>query len=94
MRSDVFKSNKELLSTVCEIANKRALELKNNVQTAEIISWRYNLRLSQVQNWLIETNWNYQNKLEKEPFQLVIEYLLKLNLIEKGEAEDWKEKLF
>jgi ABC-type nitrate/sulfonate/bicarbonate transport system substrate-binding protein len=94
VRSDVFKSNKELLSTVCEIANKRALELKNNVQTAEIISWRYNLRLSQVQNWLIETNWNYQNKLEKEPFQLVIDYLLKLNLIEKGEAEDWKEKLF
>lgn len=94
VRTDVYNSDKDLLTMISEIANKKAFELKNNVQAAEIISWRYNLRLSQVQNWLIETNWNYQNQLEKESFQLVIDYLLKLNLIEKSEAEDWKEKLF
>ena len=94
VRTDVYNSDKDLLTLISEIVNKKAFELKNNVQAAEIISWRYNLRLSQVQNWLIETNWNYQNQLEKEPFQLVIDYLLKLNLIEKSEAEDWKEKLF
>ncbi|MFM7683443.1 MAG: ABC transporter substrate-binding protein [Bacteroidota bacterium] len=94
VRNEVYNSDKELLKMISEIANKKAFELKNNVQAAEIISWRYNLRFSQVQNWLIETNWNYQNQLEKESFQLVIDYLLKLNLIEKSDSEDWKVKLF
>jgi sulfonate transport system substrate-binding protein len=94
VRNDVYVSEQELLKKISEIVNQRALDLKKNVQAAEIISWRYNLRLSQVQNWLIETNWNYQNNLEKEQFQLVIDYLLKLNLIEKSEAEYWEEKLF
>jgi sulfonate transport system substrate-binding protein len=94
VRNDVYSSEFELLKNIAQIANQRAFELKNNDQAAEIISWRYNLRLSQVQNWLIETNWNFQNKFEKEPFQLVIDYLLKLNLIEEAEADSWEEKLF
>ena len=94
VRNDVYSSEFELLKNIAQIANQRAFELKNNEQTAEIISWRYNLRLSQVQNWLIETNWNFQNKFEKAPFQLVIDYLLKLNLIEESEADFWEEKLF
>ena len=94
MRNDVYSSEFELLKNIAQIANQRAFELKNNEQAAEIISWRYNLRLSQVQNWLIETNWNFQNKCEKAPFQLVIDYLLKLNLIEESEADFWEEKLF
>jgi len=94
VRNEVLNSNKELLHEISKIANTRALDLKNNVQAAEIISWRYNLRLSQVQNWLIETNWNYKNELDKEHFTIVIDYLLKLNLLEKSEADNWEEKLF
>lgn len=94
VRNDVYSSEFELLKNIAQIANQRAFELKNNEQAAEIISWRYNLRLSQVQNWLIETNWNFHNKFEKAPFQLVIDYLLKLNLIQESEANSWEEKLF
>lgn len=94
VRNEVLNSDKELLLEISKIANSRALDLKNNVQAAEIISWRYNLRLSQVQNWLIETNWNYKNELDKEHFTVVIDYLLKLNLLEKSEADNWEEKLF
>jgi len=94
VRTEVFTSNKELLNKIAEITNKKAFDLKQNPQAAEIISWRYNLRLSQVQNWLIETNWNYHNEFPKESFSKVIDYLLKLNLINESEAIDWGSKLF
>jgi hypothetical protein len=94
VRKDVYDSDKILLTKISDIANKKAFELKNNLQAAEIISWRYNLRLSQVRNWLIETNWNYQNELSIESFQLVIDYLLKLRLINQVEAENWEQRLF
>lgn len=94
VREEVLDKDKELLQKISSIANQRALELKNNVQAAEIISWRYNLRLSQVQNWLIETNWNYENQGFEGSFNTVIDYLLKLNLINSEQAENWEEKLF
>jgi ABC-type nitrate/sulfonate/bicarbonate transport system substrate-binding protein len=94
VREEVLDKDKELLQKISSIANQRALELKNNVQAAEIISWRYNLRLSQVQNWLIETNWNYENQGFEGTFKTVIDYLLKLNLINSEQAENWEEKLF
>jgi hypothetical protein len=94
VRKDVFNSDKELLTKISDIVNKKAFELKNNSQAAEIISWRYNLRLSQVRNWLIETNWNYQNEASIESFQSVIDYLVKLELITHAEAENWEQKLF
>jgi ABC-type nitrate/sulfonate/bicarbonate transport system substrate-binding protein len=94
VREEVLDKDKELLQKISSIANQRALELKNNVQAAEIISWRYNLRLSQVQNWLIETNWNYENQGFEGSFKTVIDYLLKLNLINSEQAENWEEKLF
>lgn len=94
VREEVLDKDKELLKKISSIANQRALELKNNVQAAEIISWRYNLRLSQVQNWLIETNWNYENQGFEVSFKTVIDYLLKLNLINSEQAENWEEKLF
>ena len=94
VREEVLDKDKELLQKISSIANQRGLELKNNVQAAEIISWRYNLRLSQVQNWLIETNWNYENQRFEGSFKTVIDYLLKLNLINSEQAENWEEKLF
>ena len=94
VREEVLDKDKELLQKISSIANQRALELKNNVQAAEIISWRYNLRLSQVQNWLIETNWNYENQRFEGSFKTVIDYLLKLNLINSEQAVNWEEKLF
>lgn len=94
VREEVLDKDKELLQKISSIANQRGLELKNNVQAAEIISWRYNLRLSQVQNWLIETNWNYENQGFEGSFKTVIDYLLKLNLINSEQAENWEEKLF
>lgn len=94
VRKDLFYSEKELLHKITSAVNQRAWQLKKDSQAAEIISWRYNLRLSQVQNWLIETNWNYNSEDFLDGYKTVIDYLLKLHLISEEESYNWEEKLF
>lgn len=71
-----------------------ALAIKKDPNAVEILSWRYNLRTPQVLSWLSETDWNYDGKLYHETFDKVVNYLLKLNLINSNEAQNWQEKLF
>ena len=71
----------------------KAFELKNNIEAPEIISWRYNLNLSQVKNWMNETNWNYQSEKDVSQFEGVISYLREIELISAEEAEGWLTKL-
>jgi sulfonate transport system substrate-binding protein len=95
VRKDLLtEENKNLFQKVTEIVHNRAKLLKQNQQAHEIIAWRYNLRLSQVQNWLIETDWNYDNQLNEDGFQDVVNYLKNTNLISHEEAVGWKERLF
>ncbi len=93
-RTDIMKENETVLKEVCAIVHQKALELKQNEQASEIISWRYNLRLSQVENWLKETNWNYTNTINLSDFEQVVAYLRELQLISAKESENWKQKLF
>lgn len=94
VREEVLEKHGDLLKEMCEIVNKKALEVKNDENTVEIISWRYNLRSGQVQNWLIETDWNYEGKEYNEAFEKTIRYLLKLNLLKPEVLKDWQQKLF
>lgn len=93
-REDILEKDPLAIKKIAEIVNRRAQTMKNSENIEEIISWRYNLRLNQVQNWLSETDWNYN--LIKYPlaFEKVTRYLSKLNLITEAESEDWREKLF
>ncbi len=93
-RTDIMKEHETVLKEVCGIVHQKALELKQNEQASEIISWRYNLRLSQVENWLTETNWNYTNTINLSDFELVVAYLRELQLISAKESDNWKQKLF
>ncbi len=93
-REEVIRKNPEVIERISRIVNERAQIMKNSEHIIEIISWRYNLRSNQVQNWLTETDWNYN--LIKYPlaFERTVSYLLKLNLVSSEEAEGWREKLF
>lgn len=93
-REEIIEKDPLAIKKIAEIVNRRAQTMKNSENIEEIISWRYNLRLNQVQNWLSETDWNYN--LIKYPlaFEKVTKYLSKLNLITEAEAENWREKLF
>lgn len=93
-RTDIMTEHETVLNEVCGIVHQKALELKQNEQASEIISWRYNLRLSQVENWLTETNWNYTNTINLSDFEQVVAYLRELQLISAKESDNWKQKLF
>jgi sulfonate transport system substrate-binding protein len=94
VRNEVYNKYKDELKTMCEIVNNKASDLKKNENVVEIISWRYNLRMGQVQNWLNETDWNYNGIEYPLSFEKAVSYLLKLNLISEEEALDWRTKLF
>ena len=94
VREEIADKYADEINMMCEIVNKKAFEVKYDENTVEIISWRYNLRSGQVQNWLIETDWNYEAIEYPLAFDKVIRYLLKLNLLKEEQAEGWQKKLF
>jgi ABC-type nitrate/sulfonate/bicarbonate transport system substrate-binding protein len=94
VREEVLNENRVLLKEMCRVVNEKALEVKKSENTVEVISWRYNLRSGQVENWLIETDWNYNGIEDPLAFDKTIRYLLKLKLIQPEQAENWQQKLF
>lgn len=94
VRNEVYEKHKDKLQAMCEIVGNRAAELKKNENAVDLISWRYNLRHGQVENWLNETDWNYSGVEYPLAFEKTISYLIKLNLLQPEEAENWREKLF
>lgn len=93
VRTEVYEKHKEELLTMCRIVNKKASELKKKEDAVDLICWRYNLRHGQVQNWLTETDWNYDGIEYPLAFEKAVSYLLKLKLISHEEAKDWRKKL-
>jgi sulfonate transport system substrate-binding protein len=94
VRNEVLEKHGDLLKRMCEIVNKKALEVKKDEDSVEVISWRYNLRSGQVENWLIETDWNYDGIEYPLAFDKVIRYLTKLDLLKEEDADMWQKKLF
>jgi sulfonate transport system substrate-binding protein len=94
VRNEIYENHKNELDKMCKIVSDRALKMKSNTQTVDVISWRYNLRSGQVKNWLLETDWNYDGIAYPLAFEKTVSYLLKLNLISEEEAENWRDKIF
>jgi len=76
------------------VIQQRAGLVKISETTPEVISWRYNLDLYQVKNWLSQTNWNTQRKDMTQTIEKVVSYLSKLNLVSSEETKDWSKKIF
>ena len=94
VRNDVLEKYEEELNKMCLIVEEKAKALKMNENAIDLISWRYNLRRGQVENWLNETEWNYEGIQYPLAFEKTVNYLLKLKLISEEEAKDWRKKLF
>lgn len=93
VRNEVLDKHKDVLKEVVKIVGSTAKEIKD-MNNASEISWRYSLELDQAESWLSETDWNYDGKNTTESYELVVDYLSKLNLITEDQKENWKEKLF
>lgn len=94
VRNEVLREHGDLIKKMCQTVNMRAKEMLTDPNIVDIISWRYNLRSSHVQNWLRETTWNYDGIEYPLAFNKVVSYLKMLNLISEEEGENWREKLF
>jgi ABC-type nitrate/sulfonate/bicarbonate transport system substrate-binding protein len=94
VREEILEKYPVEILKMCTIVNKKAKDLKQNENAADLISWRYNLRHGQVLNWLNETEWNYSGIEYPLAFEKTVTYLLKLGLINESEAENWNQKLF
>ncbi|MBL4862328.1 MAG: ABC transporter substrate-binding protein [Crocinitomicaceae bacterium] len=94
VRNEVYDQHKDVLNRMCTIVNEKAANLKKNDNAVDLISWRYNLRHGQVENWLNETDWNYDGIEYPLAFEKAISFLVKLNLLSESETENWREKLF
>lgn len=94
VRSELLQENEALLKTVFERVHQEAKALKENPNAAEIIAWRYNLKLEQTKSWLSETDWNYDNSLMKDSIEKVVNTLESLELISASEKENWAKKVF
>lgn len=94
VRNEVIEKHEELLSKVFNIVSQTAKEIKENEKSADNIAWRYSLDPQQAKSWLSETNWNYTSENPIEGYEVVVDYLEKLNLITEAQKEGWKEKLF
>ncbi len=94
VRNEVLEKYDMLLSQMCEVVNKKAMEVKKDENSVEIISWRYNLPSEQVADWLQEIEWNYSGISDPSAFEKTIEYLLKIGLVLPKDAENWQTKLF
>jgi sulfonate transport system substrate-binding protein len=82
------------IKRMIEVVLQLAATLKTSDDVAEVFAWRYNLRLGQVKNWLVETNWNYLCNDHMEDIQKTVHYLEKLGLVKTSNAENWESKLF
>ena len=93
-RKDIFENHLGALRDICLVVNTRAAQLKNELDATEILSWRYNLNKEDVTQWFNQTDWNYTGALFPQTFQLVVDYLLKVQLITKEQSSNFLSKLF
>lgn len=93
-RTEILENHGAILEAMCKVVNAKAKEIKTGEHSVEIISWRYNLKSSQVQEWLGETDWNYNAIQYPLAFEKTVSYLQKLQLITEEEGANWRTKLF
>lgn len=71
-----------------------AQDLKQSNQAVSMISERYGIPESKIKQWFEITDWNYSNQMDVATFEKTVNYLRKLHLVTKDQAQDWETKLF
>lgn len=93
VRNEVLQNEAALLQAILPIVQKRAQELKNSDDAAEVLAWRYALKKDEVTAWLSKTEWSDQLDVDQNDIQNVVETLHELNLVTDEEQTNWSEKV-
>ncbi len=94
--SNAFLSKHDKLAEkVLNTVLKRAQELKQHDSTPALIAERYELKESDVKEWLSITNWQVQSTVDEESIELCVETLEELGILKQAISSDklvWKNK--
>jgi sulfonate transport system substrate-binding protein len=93
VRNEVLQHEAALLQAILPIVQKKAQELKNSDDAAEVLAWRYALKKDEVTAWLSKTEWSNQLDVDQNDIQNVVETLHELNLVTDEEQTNWSEKV-
>jgi ABC-type nitrate/sulfonate/bicarbonate transport system substrate-binding protein len=93
VRTEILQHEAALLQAILPIIQKRAQELKNSEDAAEVLAWRYALKKDEVTSWLSKTEWSDQLDVDQKDIQHVVETLHELNLVTDEEQINWSEKV-
>jgi ABC-type nitrate/sulfonate/bicarbonate transport system substrate-binding protein len=93
VRTEIRQHEAALLQAILPIIQKRAQELKNSEDAAEVLAWRYALKKDEVTSWLSKTEWSDQLDVDQKDIQHVVETLHELNLVTDEEQTNWSEKV-
>lgn len=93
VRTEILQHEAALLQAILPIIQKRAQELKNSDDAAEVLAWRYALKKDEVTAWLSKTEWSDQLDVDQNDIQNVVETLHELNLVTDEEQTNWSEKV-
>jgi ABC-type nitrate/sulfonate/bicarbonate transport system substrate-binding protein len=93
VRTEILQHEAALLQAILPIIQKRAQELKNSEDAAEVLAWRYALKKDEVTSWLSKTEWSDQLDVDQKDIQHVVETLHELNLVTDEEQTKWSEKV-
>ena len=93
VRTEILQHEAALLQAILPIIQKRAQELKNSDDAAEVLAWRYALKKDEVTSWLSKTEWSDQLDVDQKDIQHVVETLHELNLVTDEEQTNWSEKV-
>ena len=93
VRTEILQHEAALLQAILPIIQKRAQELKNSEDAAEVLAWRYALKKDEVMSWLSKTEWSDQLDVDQKDIQHVVETLHELNLVTDEEQINWSEKV-
>lgn len=82
VRDEFLESNSDDVKTILDIINETTSEFKDIPSIDKTIANRYNLKLSDVQEWLSLTSWS-QEVLNNETIDKIQNELFELNIIKK-----------
>jgi ABC-type nitrate/sulfonate/bicarbonate transport system substrate-binding protein len=82
VREELLESHPATIRTILDIINSKTKIFKDIIGIDQIVSAKYNLKVADVQQWLVDTEWS-QKPLTKEMLNKVQNQLFQLRIIDK-----------
>ena len=86
VRDEILETRSDEVKKLLQVVNEQCDSLMKDEHACQIISARYQLRLSDVEEWFAQTDWSTDFKKPTAAIQNIKSYLLKLDLVTEEQA--------